>query len=272
MAKGMNAASYFSLNFYEPVNQLLSKYGAVKVFLEGDAIIVALLEREGEAMLGVSRACVLAWEILSLVRGYNELLARSGLPQMELGLGIAYQDSSPLYLMDGDHRIMISDAINESDRLSSCNKRVRKKIGAGAGLFRVFTIQIGGSTDSGAEGATEELTINYNVGGIRLSEPAFRKLQQEISLEPWAAKGLAAGRKKTDKDWINEPREFFAGTVPMANGAFRKIAICKTRIAQVDIRDFALLNWTDRYYYEVCADPAVYAALPGEKGAAQGRK
>jgi len=84
---------------------------------------VVLQEREGEAMLAVSRACVLAWEILSLVRGYNELLERSGLPQMELGLGIAYQDSAPLYLMDGDHRIMMSDAINESDRLSSCNKR-----------------------------------------------------------------------------------------------------------------------------------------------------
>ena len=50
MEKGMNAASYFSLNFYDPVNKLLAKYGATKVFLEGDAIIVALLEREGEAM------------------------------------------------------------------------------------------------------------------------------------------------------------------------------------------------------------------------------
>ena len=140
MEKGMNAASYFSLNFYEPVNKLLAKYNAGKVFLEGDAIIVALLEREGEAMLAVSRACVLAWEILSLVRGYNELLERSGLPQMELGLGIAYQDSAPLYLMDGDHRIMISDAINESDRLSSCNKRVRKKLApdacSGSTLFK----------------------------------------------------------------------------------------------------------------------------------------
>ncbi len=112
MEKGMNAASYFSLNFYDPVNKLLAKYGATKVFLEGDAIIVALLEREGEAMLGVGRTCVLAWEIVSLLREYNELLEQSGLPQMEVGLGIAYQDSAPLYLMDGEHRIMISDAIN----------------------------------------------------------------------------------------------------------------------------------------------------------------
>jgi hypothetical protein len=258
MEKGMNAASYFSLNFYEPVNQLLSKYGATKVFLEGDAIIVAVLGREGEAMLAVSRACVLAWEILSLVRGYNELLERSGLPQMELGLGIAYQDSAPLYLMDGDHRIMISDAINESDRLSSCNKRVRKKLAPDAGLFRVYRLQI--SANSDADGGSEEITINYNVGGICLSEPAFRKLRAEISLSPWPVNFKGP--------WIDEQREFFVGTVPLANGAFRKIAIRKSRIAQVDVRDFSLLHWTDRFYFEVCADPAVYAALPGEKSAA----
>ena len=52
--KGPNAASYFSLNFDDPVNKFLAKYGA-KSFLEGDAIIVAILERDGEAMLSVGR-------------------------------------------------------------------------------------------------------------------------------------------------------------------------------------------------------------------------
>jgi class 3 adenylate cyclase len=267
MEKGMNAASYFSLNFYEPVNKLLAKYGATKVFLEGDAIIVAVLEREGEAMLAVSRACVLAWEILSLLRGYNELLERSGLPQMELGLGIAYQDSAPLYLMDGDHRIMISDAINESDRLSSCNKRVRKKLAPDAGLFRVYTFQIAADSDGGS--SSEDVTINYNVSGICLSGAAFRKLQAEISLSPWKANFKGFGFEKNDKRWTDDQREFFVGTVPLANGAFRKIAIRKSRIAQVDVRDFSLLHWTDRFYFEVCADPAVYAALPGEKSAVE---
>src|SRR5580700_2994808 len=192
MDKGMNAASYFSLNFYDPVNKLLAKYGATKVFLEGDAIIVALLEREGEAMLGVGRTCVLAWEIVSLLREYNELLERSGLPPMEVGLGIAYQDSPPLYLMDGEHRIMISDAINESDRLSSCSKRVRKKVAPDAGLFQVYSLQIGGSDASGDAG-TDEMRLNYNVGGICLSEAGFRKLQQEISLSAWAPDGGVSG-------------------------------------------------------------------------------
>src|ERR1700722_12578268 len=48
LESGMNPASYFSLNFYDPVNKLLSKYGASKVFLEGDAIILAILERDSE--------------------------------------------------------------------------------------------------------------------------------------------------------------------------------------------------------------------------------
>src|ERR1700676_5427690 len=191
MEKGMNAASYFSLNFYDPVNKLLAKYGATKVFLEGDAIIVALLEREGETMLSVGRTCVLAWEIVNLLREYNELLERSGLPPMEVGLGIAYQDSPPLYLSDGEHRIMISDAINDSDRLSSCSKQVRKKIAPDAGVFQVYSVQIGGAGNNNnndrADAGAEEMRLNYNVGGICLSEAAFHKLQQEISLSSCAA-------------------------------------------------------------------------------------
>jgi hypothetical protein len=270
MGKGMNAASYFSLNFYDPINKLLAKYGATKVFLEGDAIIVALLEREGEAMLGVGRTCVLAWEIVSLLREYNQLLERSGLPQMEVGLGIAYQDLPPLYLMDGAHRIMISDAINESDRLSSCSKRVRKKVAPDAGVFQVYSVQIGSggnnnnNENASAEAGTEEMRLNYNVGGICLSEAAFRKLQQEILLSPWAADPSESG---FNGPWIDEQREFFVGTVPIANGVFRRIAIRKNRIAQVDVRDLSILRWTDRWYYEVCANPAVYTALSKEKSA-----
>jgi len=277
MEKGMNAASYFSLNFYDPVNKLLAKYGAAKVFLEGDAIIVALLEREGEAMLGVGRTCVLAWEIVNLLREYNELLERSGLPQMEVGLGIAYQDSPPLYLMDGERRIMISDAINESDRLSSCSKRVRKKLAPDAGVFQVYSVQIGGggnnNDSASAEAGAEEMRLNYNVGGICLSEAAFHKLRQEVSLSPWAANLSEPGFTGPGftGPWIDEQREFFVGTVPIANGMFRKIAIRKNRIAQVDVRDLSILRWTDRWYYEVCANPAVYAALPGEKSASAPR-
>ena len=268
MAKGMNAASYFSLNFYEPVNKLLAKYGATKVFLEGDAIIVALIEREGEARLGVARTCVLAWEIVSLQQGYNELLQRSGLPTMEIGLGISHQDSPPLYLMDGEHRIMISDAINESDRLSSCNKRVRKKLAPEAGVFQVYRVEIAGNQDVAsveAAASGEDLRLGYNVSGICLSQAAFRKLRQEVALTEWAVDPKTPGFSGR---WLDAKSEFFVGTVPIANGVFRKIVIRKSRVAQVDVRDLSILQWTDRYYYEVCANPAVYAALPADKSAA----
>jgi hypothetical protein len=264
MEKGMNAASYFSLNFYDPINKLLAKYGATKVFLEGDAIIVALLERDGERpMLGVGRACVLAWEIVNLLHGYNELLQRSGLPPMEVGLGIAYQDAPPLYLMDGEHRIMISDAINESDRLSSCSKRVRKKLANNGGVFQVYRLDIGSNQDgTDAEAGGEELRLNYNVGGICLSEAAFAKLQEEISLTREATEFHG---KRFNSPWLDQEGSFFVGTVPVANGVFRKLVLRKSRIAQVDVRDLSVVRWTDRYYYEVCANPEMYAALPGEK-------
>jgi hypothetical protein len=249
------------------VNKLLAKYGATKVFLEGDAIIVALLEREGEAMVSVGRTCVLAWEIVNLLHDYNELLERSGLPPMEVGLGIAYQDSAPLYLMDGEHRIMISDAINESDRLSSCSKRVRKKLSEEAGVFQVYRFEVGGnSEDTNVETSGEDLRLSYNVGGICLSEAAFRKLQQEISLTTWTANLREPGFQGP---WTDREGEFFVGTVPIANGVFRKIVIRKSRVAQVDVRDLSILQWTDRCYYEVCANPAVYAVLPGEKSASK---
>ena len=168
---------------------------------------------------------------------------------------------------------MISDAINESDRLSSCSKRVRKKLAPDVGVFQVYSVQIGGGGIAGndnasAEAGAEEMRLNYNVGGICLSEEAFLKLRQEISLLPWTPDRSESG---FNGRWVDEQREFFVGTVPLANGVFRKIVIRKSRIAQVDVRDLSILRWTDHCYYEVCANPAVYAALPGEKSAAASR-
>lgn len=251
MERDLNPASFFSLNFYDPVNKLLPKYGATKVFLEGDAIILALLEREGEPAMAVSRACVLAREIIDIVRGYNETLARSGLPNLELGIGISYQEAAPLYLMDGNRRIMISDAVNESDRLSSCNKRVRKAMQTLESPFHVFTFQT--VSDSDAGGNTEDFTLRFNVGGICMNEAAFHKLQQEVSISPCAV--------NLPLLWDEEGSRFFTGLVPLGNDIFRKIAVRESRIAHIDLRTFTLQRWTERRYYEVCANPAIYAEI-----------
>ena len=258
MEKGLNPASYFSLNFYDPVNKLLGKYGASKVFIEGDAVILALLEREGES-LAVGRACVLAREMLEIVNGYNQVVERARLPGLELGVGISFQDCAPLYLMDGEQRIMISDALNESDRLSSCNKRLRKAMEPKRVPFRVYVMQTGNATDA-SEGA-EDFMMSYNLNGIRISEAAFQRLQQEISLE--------SCKLDFPKLFGSEEYQLYSGMVPVGNGIFRRIAVRASRMPQIDPRGFNLQRWTERNYYEVCSNPAVYAAL--EKKSAAGR-
>ena len=260
MDAGLNPASYFSLNFYDPVNKLLSKYGASKVFLEGDAIILTLQEKEGEPGLAVSRACVLAREIIEIVRGYNELVMRSGLPQLELGVGISYQDSAPLYLMDGEKRITISEALNESDRLSSCNKRARKAIEPLGSPFHVYAFQTASDADAGE--ATEDFTMTYNLGGIRMSSAAFAKLKQEVSLDPVEITLPAL--------WGKEKFELYTALVAVDNDIFRRIIVRESRIAQIDARRFSLQKWTEKPYYEVCTEESIYTALEGKK-AASGR-
>jgi len=259
MDKGMNPASYFSLNFYDPVNKLLEKYGAQKVFLEGDAIILAILEREGEPQLAVSRMCVLAREVIEIVRGYNELMQRSGMPGLELGLGITLQEAAPLYLMDGEHQIMISEALNESDRLSSCNKRARKVMEPQAGPFHVYAFQ---AAELDEEGNPEDVILSYNLGGIRMNEAAFKKLQQEITLEPLKVR-LPTSLASSDK---GEYR-LFTATVPVDHDIFRKIVVRESRIPRINAADFSVQGWTERSYYEVCTDSAIYNALEKRKGA-----
>jgi len=260
MEKGLNPASYFSLNFYDPVNKLLSKYGAQKVFLEGDAIILAILERSGEPELAVSRACVLAREMIEIVRGYNELMHRSAMPELELGVGITLQESAPLYLMDGERQIMISEALNESDRLSSCNKHARKVMEPQAGPFHVYAFQ---SAEAGPSGNPEDSVISYNLGGIRLNESAFRKLEQEISLVPLAVKLPPSA--SSDKGEY----KLFSGTVPVDRDIFRKIVVRESRMPRINSKDFSVQGWTDRAYYEICTDPAIYAALEKKKAASR---
>lgn len=245
LERAMNPASYFSLNFYEPVNKLLAKYRASKVFVEGDAIILALLEHEGDPGLTVSRACVLAREMMEIVGGYNHLLQRAGLPALEIGIGISYQNSAPTYLLDGEHRIMISDALNESDRLSSCDKRMRKAMQGMAVPFHVYEFR-------GSE-SVETDPIKYNVGGIRLSEAAFKRLAEEVSL---TCCSLDCARL-----WGSEEASFYSAVIPVGADIFRRIVIRVSHIPLVQSANFSLVQWSQALIYEVCTNSAVYEAF-----------
>ncbi len=248
LERGLNPASHFSLNFYEPVNKLLPIYGAVKVFIEGDAIILAVFEHEGEPGFGVARTCVLAKEVLGIVRAYNEQSRRAGLPILELGIGISYQDSPPLYLMDGGTRIMISRALNQSDRLSSSSKLARKMLGENHTLFNVYTFQTVAHPQDGDD--ADEFLVRYNLGGIHINQEAFRKLQQEISLRPM--------RSELPTIWKSEPAMLYVGAVTLPSGGLHKLVVREARVPSIEPGDFSLKGWTDRRYFEVCTNPAVY--------------
>jgi hypothetical protein len=248
--RGLNPASYFSLNFYDPINKLLPKYQATKVFIEGDAVILALFEHESETGMGVGKTCVLAREMISIVRAYNELSEKAGLPNLELGIGICYQDTPPLYLMDGDHRIMISKALNESDRLASCNKGARRVFDQPHSLFNVYAVQTFEDADTG--GNPDEFLMRYNVGGIHISDEAFTKLRMEISLELFEL--------ELPNFWGREKVRLFTGLVPVAPEVFHRIVVREAVTPRVGA-DFSLKHWTDRRYYEVCTNARVYQAI-----------
>jgi class 3 adenylate cyclase len=251
--RGLNPASYFSLNFYDPINKLLPKYGAKKVFIEGDAIILALFEREGEGGTGVGHACMLAKEIIEIVTAYNERSQANGLPVLELGIGICYQDSAPMYLMDGSKQIMISKAINESDRLSSCSKGVRHVLERRDLLFNVFSFKT--VEDSATGGEPSEFLLRYNIGGIHINEAAFHKLRSEISLQAYEV--------RVPMIWKESAVRVYSGSVPLGQGVFHPIIVREGRIAHVDPRDFSLTRMTETPYYEVCVNPRIYAAIEG---------
>ncbi len=246
--RGLNPASYFSLNFYEPVNKLLAKYEATKVFIEGDAVILALFEREGEPGFGVARTCMLAREMMDIVRAYNELSQKSGLPSLELGIGICYQDSAPMYLMDGTARIMISKALNESDRLSSCSKAARKYMNGRNVPFNVFSFQTVEDADTG--GIPEEFLLRYNIGGIHLNAAAFDKLRQEISLQERVIECPLL--------WGRERVKLYSGLVPVAAGVFRHILVREAFVPHINASDFTVKEWTTRRYYEICTNQSLY--------------
>jgi len=184
---------------------------------------------------------------------------RSGLPCLELGIGISFQDAAPMYLMDGEQRIMISDALNESDRLSSCSKRLRKAIEKLETPFHVYTFQT--VSDADASESADDFIMRYNLNGIRMSEAAFQRMQEEISLEP--------SNLELPKLWGTEDYRLYSAMVPVGNDIFRKIVVRGSQLAEIDAADFSLKRWTDRWYYEVCTEPSIYAALDGKAAGAK---
>jgi hypothetical protein len=127
-----------------------------------------------------------------------------------------------------------------------------------AGPFHVYAFQTAELDD---DGNPEDVILSFNLSGIRMNEAAFKKLQKEITLEPLKVR-LPAQLESSDKS----EHKLFSAMVPVDRDIFRKIVVRESRIPRID-GDFTVTGWTERSYYEVCTDPAIYAALEKRKGA-----
>ncbi len=256
-ARGLNPASYFSLNFFDPISELLTEYDASKIFLEGDAMIMSIFERENTpaGWYGVARACGLALNMLAIIRRYNEKNLSNRLPALELGIGVSYMDQAPTFLFDGSHRIMISPAINLADRLSGCSRTGRKLASAEKGPFNLYVFQT--VPDEALASTQDDLFIRYNVNGIELNPEGFEKLSREIDLKPVELKPVEA---------VNGPRRsstirFYTGIFPTKGGRYHRLIIREALIPVVDPATLKTLHLSSRKYYEVCARPELEKML-----------
>lgn len=178
--KRLNPATHFSMNFFGPITKLLERFGAQKVFVEGDALILTVLEtgKVGTQSMTVANACGLARKMLAVMESQNSQNRAYDLPKLELGLGIAFCADAPAYLYDERRKIMISPAINQADRLSSCSSELRKDTSWRRSRRHRVEVMRQGGEEAGKSGGL----LRYNVNGIDLDPPAFTKLKAEMVL------------------------------------------------------------------------------------------
>ena len=247
--KGLNPASYFSLNMFEPITEVLAEYGAFKVFIEGDAMILGIYERQDmpEGWYSVARACGLAVQILQIIQRYNVRNQQYHLPLLEIGIGITFANEAPTLFFDEDFEIMISSAINLADRLSGCSKAIRKQMNTRSLPFNNYVFQT--ESDEAMASTADDILSRYNVNGIELHSLAFEKLSREIRLE--SVECMIPGVS-------SEKNLFFTGIFPTVTGRYQRIIIRQGPVHHIRKRDMSLISITDKSFYEVCTNAMVY--------------
>ena len=245
---GLNPASFFSLNFFNPISEIVSLYGALKVFIEGDAIILAILERKDDEVgkYCVSRACGLAINMLNIIQRYNAKSIKYKLPILEIGVGICYQNAPPNYLLDGKKKIMISPAINLADRFSSCHKTLRRLSERNKRPFNLYVYQTAGEQENTL--SEDEIVLRYNVNGIELNKAGFIKLTREIDLK--AMNCLIPEIRQ-------EPMMIYTGKFPLVTGVFQRLIIREEWVQELNPVNLQSVGKVNRKYYEVCTHNAL---------------
>ena len=251
LSRGLSPASHFSLNLHEPVKKLLDRFGAKKVFIEGDAVILAIFETESNRTYAraVAKACILSRQILAVCNSYNDRAATADLPSLEIGIGVAFQGSAPTYWTDGDSRIMISKALNLSDRLSGCAKLAKRLLTGQKTHFCVFQFLTAMEGASAEE--LDEFLVRFNMNGIELNEEGFEKLSEEISLD--------SIETKLETPWGKENVTLHYGEVPMGESV--ELLVLRRGLARQLLPGGKIGAPSSHPYYEVCTSPALYSLV-----------
>ncbi|EGW55592.1 hypothetical protein [Candidatus Endoriftia persephone] len=246
LANRLNPATHFSMNFFGPITKLLGDFGAQKVFVEGDALILTIFDYDGASLqsLAVANACGLARKILSVMDTQNTQNRVHGLPELELGLGMAFSNDAPAYLYDERRKIMISPAINQADRLSSCSAELRRSVHwkhHKEHRVEVLTEQ--------SEDAKPKL-LRYNVNGIELDSPAFLKLKSELALH-----------RVRIRDKAGNPHYYHVGRYLDRLGATHWLVVREAPVMVWEGDVTGDLDPEGRQFYEVITNPKVIARV-----------
>jgi len=253
--KGLNPASYFSTRFFNPINKILETYGAHKVFIEGDAIILSFLEYEQspQEWFSVARACGYSRDMLKIVGSNNRYSTQMGLPLLELGVGICYSDAGPRYLYDEDKPIMISGAIGDADRMSGCSWILEEAIQKS--LFNIDVLRIAdGESGKGEKG---QHYMRYNVNGILLDDAAFVKLKDEMPMK-------SVCMKLNGKQYL-----FHTGQYPDASGRKKDLIIREGKVGIWKDSQIQEDPDSNEPYYEVVVNRKVIPLVLETVGAKQ---
>lgn len=242
-AKDLNPASYFSLNFFEPINNILGEFGAKKIFTEGDAMILSLGEQKDTPgdWYSVARACGLSLAILQIIEQYNNKNRNVDHPPLEIGCGVCFRDGSPTYLFDGDKLILISLAINLADRMSSSTKSLAGFRKIHNRLFNLYVFQKPGDKEKFEKNA-DDYRLRFNVNGVELNRAGFEKLQKEIKLSQKTFK-IPGTTESMVKVYI--------GSYPTTSGEIRQLVIHEATVMEILPDTLKLCGRTDDTYYEV---------------------
>ncbi len=250
LANRLNPATHFSMNFFGPITKLLGDSGAQKVTVEGDALILTIFDYDGASLqsLAVANACGLARKILSVMDTQNTQNRVHGLPELELGLGMAFSNDAPAYLYD--ERRQDHDLPRRSIRptgsplvLLSLRRSVHWKHPprepSGCEVL----------TRSSPEDAKPKL-LRYNVNGIELDSPAFLKLKSELALHRVRIRDKAGNPQLLSCGTVSRP----ARSDALVGGSGRR----RSSVWEGDVTGD--LDPEGRQFYEVITNPKVIGA------------